>query len=757
MTLPVTPGRPRASKLLLALLMTATVAGAGCGRDRGVTAAPHVSAVTLSTKNVLVELLDSARVSATVHLSDGSVAQRAVEWSCTRQDLVQRCGPDIVPRDTGSYQLIARVGSVADTAAVRIYEEGMLEVVITDPSSSSANWILQGGGVLIKLQITDSLGVRRQDRRLRWESSDTTVAVVRDTTWWNWNQGAWWLGGTVHSRAPGTAVLKVTVGRQQASMEVVVRPRATACDASTALSLDMAVGELRRYRGTDPDLPGCLQYRHSRDAGRRYLVMAERLPVASGAQSTGRRGVFLAGDAAADSMIVQVYTPLTSAAQLLAARTHAQAAAVTSSAGGGAEWHIRGVHAAELPGTNTAGVQEVRPAEPAGPRLQAARVGASPVAVGDTLIINGLGGLGRPAGDSISDRAVVRYIGNNLVFAEHVDLFGQRLRRADGGVSGPIPMAEYSRIDAAYGPGQAQLDRLFGPPAMDSVVVLPEGRELVLNTILPAGVWGTWRRNMAIIDYWYSSNGTNPGTLQDPLLLTNQLIVHEMAHVRHLQHQPMQPTLLWSLEGVARFAEHLAFAAHVLGSDAPSRSGNVTAGAVGYPTAPLLQTHIEMPTAAALSSNFFGGYSGSAYIFDYLADHVEAAGGDGLAAVREVLLGSHARAPADAAVARTLGEPLTLDELITRARLALVLDDFPTTATLPRWTQYLQFNLRASRPWTPGWPAAVPGAALAVARPIAEGTVWGLFIDGDRGFADQDFLLDITRGAQAVLSIVRIE
>jgi hypothetical protein len=377
--------------------------------------------------------------------------------------------------------------------------------------------------------------------------------------------------------------------------------------------------------------------------------------------------------------------------------------------------------------------------------------------VGDTLIINGLGGLGRPAGDSISDRAVIRYIGNNLVFAEHVDLFGPRLRRADGSVSGPIPMAEYPRIDAAYGPGQAQLDRLFGPPARDSVAVLPEGRELVLNTILPPGVWGTWRRNMAIIDYWYSSNGTTPGTLQDPLLLTNQLIVHEMAHVRHLQHQPMQPTLLWSLEGVARFAEHLAFAAHALGSKAPSRSGNFTVGAVGYPTAPLLQTHIEMPTAAALSSNFFGGYSGAAYIFDYLADHVEAAGGDGLKAVREVLLGSHARASADGAVARALGEPVTLDELITRARVALVLDNFPTTSSLPSWTQYLQFNLRASRPWTPNWPAAVPGAALAVVRPIAEGTVWGLFIDGDRGFADQDFLLDVTRGAQAVLSVVRVQ
>jgi hypothetical protein len=756
MTLPVTTRRPGVTKLLLALAMAAILVGAGCGGDRGTTAPPHVSAVTLSTNNVLVELLDSASVSATVHMSDGTVTQRPVEWSCARHDLVQACGPDIVPRDTGSYQLVARVGSVADTARVRIYEEGMLEVVITEPSSSSAIWVLQGSGVLIKLQVTDSLGRPRQDRRLRWESSDSSVAVVRDTTWWNWQHGSWWVGGTVQSRATGTAALKVMVGRQQASMEVVVRPRATACDAATALSLDMPVGELRRYRGSDPDLPGCLQYRHARDAGRRYLILAERLPVTSGSQGAGRRGIFLAGEPAADSVIVQVYTPLTSAARLLASRAEVEAKAVVPSAGV-VEWHMGDLHATELPGTNAAGVLEVRSVQASGPRLQAVRAGASPIAVGDTLIIAGLGGLGRPPSDSISDKAVIRYIGDHLVFAEHVDLFGPRLRRANGGVSGPIPMAEYPRIDAVYGPGRAQLDRLFGSPATDPVMVLPEGRELVLNTILPAGVWGTWRRNMAIIDYWYSSNGSTPGTLQDPLLLTNQLIVHEMAHVRHLQHQPMQPTLLWSLEGIARFAEHLAFAAHVLGPEAPSRSGNFTVGAVGYPTAPLLQSHIEMPTAAALSSNFFGGYSGAAYIFDYLADHAEAAGGDGLKAVREVLLGSHAPAAADAAVTRALGEAVTLDELITRARVALVLDDFPTTATLPTWTQYLQYNLRASRPWTPNWPAAVPGAALALARPIGEGAVWGLFIDGDRAFADQDFLLDVTRGPQAVLSIVRIQ
>jgi hypothetical protein len=738
---------------------------AACGGDaKGPPAPPpHVEAVMLNAGSVVVELMDSARVTVSVRMSDGHVSSRAVLWDCTRPELIRACGPEIVPRDTGSYLLIAHLDGVADTALVRIYEEGMRDVVITDPAPWTPQWLLQGTGVVMKLQITDSLNVPRLDRRLRWTSSDSSVAVVRDTTWWNWNVGAWWPGGAVQPREPGSATLTVTVGGQQASLQVVVRPRAAACDAARALSLDLEVGELRRFRGTDADLPGCLQFRHGRDAGRRYLVMAERLPVASGSQSGGRRGVFLVdgGVPAPDSMIVQLYTPLTTAAQLMAARAGAvqQGAAPAADA---AEWHIGGQHAGELPARRERALREVRHGARAGLQALAQLPGGStPIAVGDTLVIPRLRTIAHDAvysgTGSRSDRAVVQYVGESLVFAEHIELFGTDLRRFNGQSSQPVPAAEYARIDAAYAPGQTQLDRLFGRSPTDSLLGLPPGRELVVNTILPNGVWGTAAGDMAIIDYWYGTNGSSPGTLQDPLLLTNQLIVHEFAHVRHLLLQPPAPLLLWSLEGIARFAEHLAFAAHVLGGDEPSRSGNVIAGAAGYPTSPQLRQHIELPTAAALGSNFFGGYSASAHVFDYLADHAEAAGRDGLFAVRDVLLGAHSRSTADAAVARALGEPVPLDELITRARIALVLDDYPTTAILPPWTQYLQFNVRSSRPWTPNWPNAVPGGPFAVAQPLAEGVVWGVFINGTLATGDQDFLLDVTRGEQSVLSVVRIQ
>jgi hypothetical protein len=750
---PISARRRSAGPGLLALLVV-FFAGA-CSGDRPPVEPPHVTEVRLTTSSVVVELMDSARVSATVHLSDGTLAQRPIQWSCTRPELVQDCGPLIAPRDTGAFLLVARVGSVADTVAVRIYEEGMREVTITEPSAAT-NWFVQGGAVLIKVEITDSLGLRRFDRRLRWSSTDSSVAVVRDTAWWNWNLESWWPGGAVELRSSGAVRLSVTVGGKTASVDMNVRPRMAACDPARALALDLQVGELRRYRGNDAALPSCLQYRAARDAGRMYLLLAERLPVISGSQSTGRRGIFLAGAPAADSMIVQLYTPLTPAAQLAAARAQAVHEPPAAAEPGSAAWRIGTTHAVELPGTGHSGVTAVRPARSGAMLPHAAVVERSALATGDTLIIEGLGVIGRPPTDSISDRAVVRYVGENLVFAEHIELFGNRLRRPDGRPAGPIPTTEYARIDAAYGPGMAQLDRLFGQPTRDTIPLLPPGRDLVVNTVLPAGVWGTWRRNMAIIDYWYGTDGVTPGTLQDPLLLTNQLIVHEMAHMRHFQHQPAQPTLQWSMEGVARFAEHLAFAAHMLKSEAPSRSGNVRAGLLGYPTAPSLQSHIELPTAAALGQNFFIGYSASAHLFDYLADHAEAAGGNGLAAVRDVLLASHAPATADAAVARALGQPLTLDELITRARIALVLDDHPAAASLPSWTQYLQYDVRSSRPWSPNWPTLVPGAAYAIVRLMAEGVAWGAFIDGEHAVADEDFLLDVTRGSEAVISIVRI-
>jgi hypothetical protein len=737
------------------------LAAAGCGDSQG-PPTTRIEAVELDTRAVVVELMGSAEVSARVRTNTGAQLRPTFEWSCTRPELVASCGPRIEPRDTGSFMLIARAGGFADTAHVRIYEEGMRAVTVMEPFPSLGAPLVQGGTLLIKLQITDSAGVERLDRRVRWQVSDSTIATVRDTVWWQ--GGTWRPGGMVRTGGAGAVTVTATVGGASAVVSAVVRPRGTSCDGRRALPLDLDIGELHRFRGSDPALPSCLQFRRDRDDGRRYLVMVERLPRWSGSLAAGRRGLHFADGAAAaaDSVIVQLYTAQLAGTAMLSATLGAALAAGPAPAHAHREWQVSGLTLGELPPDPTPALRAVRRGGPAGEaQVQAQplpRAGATAgVGAGDTLVIPLLATLARDAirTGPPSELAVVRFVGEHLVFAEHVELFGTDMRRHDGQLSAPIPEAEYARIDAAYRTGSGQLHRLFGPPATAELLLLPPGRELVVNAILPRGTWGTAAGDMAFVDYWSGTDGRNPGVLQDPLLVANQIITHELAHVRHFQHQPTGPLLPWSVEGAARFAEHLAFAATVLGNDAPSRTGNAVAGLAGYPTSPSTQFNSELPSALGLDTNFFGGYSAAAYIFDYLADHVEAAGGDGLRAVRDVLLGAWSAEAASTALARHFG-PVTLDEVITRARIALVLDDHPGLPGLPRWTQYLQFDLPASRMWHLSWPRAVPGVPFMTARQVGEGLVWGAFIDGDRAVGDQDFLLDMTPAEQSVLSVVRI-
>lgn len=747
-------------------LSAATLLLAACGDSKGPPVA-RLAGIEIETRNVLVEMADTAQLRARAFTNTGTTVQREPQWTCSHPELVVSCGPRFAARDTGTFTVVARMEAFSDSTTVRVYEEGMLDLVINEPFPFAPSQLVQGSRLLVKLEVRDSAGVPRDDRKTRWQSSDSSVAVVRDTTWFSSQRR--WPGGSLSAVGPGTATLTVTIGGLPASFTVVVRPRLAACDTTRSLALDLPVGELRRYRGTDPDLPSCLQFRQERDAGRRYLVMLERLPLGSSVQSNGSRALFSeAGVRPADSLVVQMYTPQTSAAQLLAVRQEALQVGPDEH---GHEWDVGGRRLRELAPETRPAVAEVLTTRAGGLRAQAAPASTRMLAPGDTLVIDALRTL---ASDAIwtgngtrSNRAVVRYIGQNLVIADHIEVEGDQLRRSSGQRSRPIPQQAYAAIDSAYRAGKTQLDRLFGALPADRALgasggsaLIPGDREIIVNAILPRSVWGTAWGDLAIVDYWIDTDGTTAGVLQDPLVLANQLVTHELAHVRHARLQPALPQLAWSVEGIARFAEHLAFAATVLQTDRPSRTGNAVAGTAGYPTQPHLRFNREMPSAVGLETNFFGGYGGSAYVFDYIADQVEAAGGDGLQAVRDVLLAAASRSGADAVVSSLPGDAGaagTFDELVTRARVALVLDDYATRAALPAWTQYLQFNVPASRPWFVNWPVVGPGAAFAVARMLGEGLVWGFVIDGDRGSADQDFLLELTRGDQAVLSIVRIQ
>jgi hypothetical protein len=111
----------------------------------------------------------------------------------------------------------------------------------------------------------------------------------------------------------------------------------------------------------------------------------------------------------------------------------------------------------------------------------------------------------------------------------------------------------------------------------------------------------------------------------------------------------------------------------------------------------------------------------------------------------------------------TLLPGLTFRSLLTRARIALYTDDIGTA--LPPWTQYLQFQLRASRP--PGsigiladprtmWPRVVPGVSFSDTRLIVAGAAFGYLIDGVGATGSARMTLTFPATAETGISVTRI-
>jgi hypothetical protein len=242
--------------------------------------------------------------------------------------------------------------------------------------------------------------------------------------------------------------------------------------------------------------------------------------------------------------------------------------------------------------------------------------------------------------------------------------------------------------------------------------------------------------------------------------------MHEVAHMRHvglLQRNNVPVSLRgnrWLVEGFARFSERLPIAARLLGTQDPSRTANIV-----LPRNPAFGTGYfmdDVPTYLNTSTSMLGGYQHSSYVFDYLADQVALQGGDWRAALRDFLIAAGDQQTLDAAVSRAVG--LTFGELFTRARLALYLDDIGTPG-LPPWTQYHQFQLRASRPAAgigaaneprTAWTRLVPGSAHRADGSISTGAAWGFLIDGAQATSSSLFNVIGPFAGNAVLSITRI-
>jgi hypothetical protein len=386
-------------------------------------------------------------------------------------------------------------------------------------------------------------------------------------------------------------------------------------------------------------------------------------------------------------------------------------------------------------------------------------------AVGDTIVVYlaNIDRLGIAAGNQ---RAVIRYISNELLIAEDTRL--GTLTRQNGTTNQPLSLALMDSIAQGYAAeSKRQADMLFNGRYNSATEAQTPTRIIAVHTIMPAdNVWGyTYSStNVFAWDFWVGTNGSTRGPNQHPLRNAHNLFMHEIAHTRHwgLVERSGQPAWgnMWLIEGFARFSERLPIASYLLRTPDPSRIGNVILPMYSEWAPSYFRD--DVPTFLNAGSSFLGGYQQSSYIFDYLADQVAGAGGNWRTALTTFLTSAGSESALDAAV-NSLLPGLTFRQLLTRARIALYTDDLGPA--LPPWTQFLQFQLRASRP--PGssgtpvdprtiWPRVVPGVSYSDARLIPAGAAFGYLIDGVSATGNSRITLTFPATAETGMSITRI-
>jgi hypothetical protein len=766
------------------------------GRDR-------VVDVRITSSAGPVDVADSLVLSVELRGVRGDLRSDPVQWSCP--DGARECGPRmyrpaiVALPSPAAVRLVASSGGLADTLVATVVEQPVpiLQVdlsphaalVRTDlPLSQDSQAIraIPGGTtvVLATAQLPGSL-IRRRIPRV--SVNDTTVFSARVG---ELQDG----GGTtvlVTGRRPGAGILTLSVNGATLPVRVdVAAPAALVCAPSTSLSLDLAPGEVRTFRGSDPGAPSCLDFRADRDRGRQYMVLMHFFPYSTGRAPNEALNLFgLNGQALfygpgeatpAFFPVLRVFTPDVRPASLAVSSPGGPAAA-RHRENARHLWRVGGRTLQEGAPRRERAVHQVRPGSGARGGTGGARLnqsGTPLIAVGDTLVSGIFArldyGVRTADGGPASDRAVVTYVGTALVLAEHLDVLRGRLIDGDGRVAAPIPQAEHSKLDQAYARPKRQLDRLFGGPYTGTVAGRNGGgRDLAVNMPLRTLVWGYAYADLTTINYWTDPTGIQPigqpGFPQTPLVVAEELLAHEFTHVRHFQQwtdrdQEVGP---WLVEGFADMGPQLAHAARVLGSETPSRTGRASTVGTNPSALP--------PMSLGSTSSIFAGYDQSSFIFTYLADQVEAGGGDALRAVRDLALAGHSRVASEAAVRRHL-PALSLTDVIARAEVARHLEFLRAppcrgcggvapaalriSPDLPDHTRFLQFDLPPlglPTAYQAGlWPVLRPGASFGTAFQLRAGGAWPLFIDGTDPVGDAQYLLDLSSERQVVFSVVRI-
>jgi hypothetical protein len=175
-----------------------------------------------------------------------------------------------------------------------------------------------------------------------------------------------------------------------------------------------------------------------------------------------------------------------------------------------------------------------------------------------------------------------------------------------------------------------------------------------------------------------------------------------------------------------------------------------------------LNTLEDIPVYTQASVSMYGGYAASSYVFDYFADQVaRTTATDWMSALAEFVLNAGAENELNEVINRYL-PGLDAGRLFTQARIAFYTDDYGSG--LPDWTQYHQFQLRASRATANPhldprnlWLKIMPGTAFTDSRGILPGGAFGYIIDGTNATASARVLFDLPRATYGVISVTRIK
>ncbi|HUF49674.1 MAG TPA: hypothetical protein VMN60_02495 [Longimicrobiales bacterium] len=572
-------------------------------------------------------------------------------------------------------------------------------------------------------------------------------------------QGVATFSGLAINGAPGAYSLQFSapaISASSTSNAVMLVASAAPC---TAPALAFALGEFRRYTLSSGTAPSCVRFDVAENSGQQYLLLFENMPLLGGYGT----GLFPGAVGDTTLLLTLRLRPQTATAGVQAALRSLSAAAPPAHAhawdfGAGPIYE----HEPVIPHEGVAEPQLVR----AGRMLELRSVAAP--ALGDTVVVR-MEGIARLGISSGNQKAVIRHISAELIIAEDVRLT-TTLARQSGAYNTPLSAALLDSIALEYAAiAHVQGDQLFQGRYNTAIEANSPPRVLAVHSLMYAdNIWGyTYTTGDYFVwDYWVGTDGVTRGLSQTPQRVADNLIMHEIAHMRHwglLQRNGSPPRgNRWLVEGFARHTERAAIANRLLGTVTPSRTDNVL-----LPRNPVFNNTYfrdDVPTFLNAGTSMFGGYQHASFVFDYFMDQVALAGGDYMSALRDLVINAGRQETVDAAVSRWL-PGMSFAELFTRARIALYLDDIGT-AGLPAWTQYQQFQLRASRPAGSAsasdprnlWPSFTPGITTDVEILVANGAAYGVILDGTQAAsASAGITLDAPGATpNAVLSITRI-